>query len=95
MRNYEDVLVLMMLHEEIIKGNYKSIQKLAKIVKWDNIRKEFKIKKKFKAIVKHIINLGLIDDHGKSANVASLSDDGILYANSIREGYDLSWIIKQ
>jgi len=82
---YEEEVLFQMYDNEIIGYKYFPVQKIASIIKWKAIAKKYKVKKKFSSVIKHLINKGYIDGHGKSGDVASLSKLGVDYVLGKRE----------
>lgn len=81
-KGYEiDVLIQMYKRGLFKKRKYKSIENVAKIVKWENISRKHKVKKNFKSIIRSLVKKGLVDDQGKSCKVCSLTQDGIIVAD--------------
>jgi len=76
---YEEETLRRMYDNDIIGWNYKPIEKIAKIIKWRDLAKQYKVKSKFKTVIKNLVNKGYLTDHGKKYKVASLTRLGIAY----------------
>ncbi len=82
---YEYEVLRSMFDKEIIKSNYKPIQTIASKIKWPEIANKYGIRKKFKRVIKHLDSKGLVDLHGKSGNVGSLSKLGVDYVLGMKK----------
>lgn len=83
---YEDEVLKRMYDKEIIGTKYFAVEKVARIVKWEEIVKDYRVKKSFSKVVQHLRNKGLVTDHGKSGDVVSLTQLGVLYVEGILKG---------
>ena len=83
LEKYEDEILLKMFQKEIIGMNYTSIERVASKIKWQEIANKFNIKKGFQSVIRKLINLQLVTDHGKSGKVASLTIAGVEYVKGI------------
>lgn len=79
LRDYEEEVLFRMYDERIIGHNYKPIQKIATIIRWGDITKQYESKEKFPSVFRHLINKGYIDDPGKRGKAGSLSRLGVSY----------------
>lgn len=79
LKPYEEEILFQMYDKQIIGDSYTRIQKIATIIKWNNIAKKYKVRKKFAGVFHHLIHKGYIDDHGKRGKAGSLSRFGVLY----------------
>jgi len=77
----EEAILSKMLDKGIIGMHYKPIKLLENTLKF----KELNPRGNFKKILRKLANYGLISDHGKSGEVASLTQDGVKYAESLIE----------
>jgi len=84
LETYEEAILFKMYDCRII-GNkgYKSIEEIQRFIKWDKIRRQYQVRKKFKNVLRGLIGKGYIDDHGKSGKVASLSPIGTAYVHEL------------
>lgn len=48
MKEFEDVVLVRMYDKELFSMNYKSIEKVASMVKWQDIQHKYQVKKSFK-----------------------------------------------
>jgi hypothetical protein len=80
---YENEVLKRMYDKEIIGMNYFAVEKVAGIVKWDEIARNYRVKKSFNKVVRHLRNKGLVTDHGKSGAVVSLTQIGVLYVRGL------------
>lgn len=62
---------------------YKNIKTVENIVDFVDLQKEYRIKKKFKQYIRPLVAQGLIDDHGKSMDVLSLSNTGMAFVRTL------------
>jgi len=76
---FEEEVLRRMYDNDIIGWNYKSIEKIAKIIKWKDLAKQYKVKSKFKTTIRNLVKKGYLSDHGKNYRVASLTKLGIAY----------------
>lgn len=90
MKEFEDAVLIRMYDKELFSMNYKSIEKVAGMIKWQDIQQEYQVKKSFKKVTGHLISRMLIDDHGKRGKVASLSKFGRDYVEGLPDDYKLS-----
>jgi hypothetical protein len=79
LQNYQEEVLFRMYDEQIIGHNYKPIQRIATIIRWENITKQYSVKEKFPSVFRHLIKKGYIDDHGKRGKAGSLSKLGVSY----------------
>ncbi len=70
-------LLVRMFSKRIIGKQYKPIEKIAKMCKWNEIVSTFG-GGKLTSEIRYLAGLGLIDNHGKK-HVASLTSDGVAY----------------
>lgn len=77
MKPYEDEVLLALYNKDIIGMNYKSTEKVSRIIKWKEISRKYGVNKKFQVVIRKLINKGLVSDHGKSGKVVSLTKDGL------------------
>jgi len=76
---YEEEILVKMYDKGLIRYQYTSIETVARIIGWEEIANNYRVKKGLKKILKRLINKGYVDDHGKSGNVASLTAEGMAY----------------
>ncbi len=76
---YEEEVLSSMYDNQIIRMNYTSIQKVASKIGWREIASKHKVRKSFQKVVRNLYSKGYVDLHGKSGNVASLSQLGVVY----------------
>jgi hypothetical protein len=69
--------------KKIIRKGYKDIKTVERKVHFDEIAANYPGAKSFKKYMRTLKNLGLVDDHGKSLKVVSLSNLGVLHAHNI------------
>jgi len=79
LQDYEEKILFRMYDERIIGHNYKPIQRIAAMIRWDDIVKQYQVKGKFPSVFRHLINKGYVDDHGKRGKAGSLSRLGASY----------------
>jgi hypothetical protein len=79
LKSYEEQILLRMYDELIIGHKYKTTQKIASIIGWDEIAKKHGVRKKFQSVLRHLISKGYIEGHGKRGKAGSLSRFGVLY----------------
>lgn len=83
LKDYEEEVILRMFDEELIMMNYKATERVASKIKWSEIAQKFRVKKSFQSVIRELVNKGLVTDHGKSGNVASLTQFGVSYVRSM------------
>ena len=79
LEDYEEEVLLRMYDNQIIGHNYFSIQKVASLIKWREIARKYRVRKKFSSVIKRLVSKGYVDDHGKSGKAASLTRLGVAY----------------
>ena len=82
MESYEDEVLIRMFDKDIIGMNYKSVERVATKIKWNEIANKFRVKKSFQSVIRELVNMGLVTDHGKSGRVASLTQLGVAYVKN-------------
>lgn len=82
---YEEEILLRMYDARIIGGRYVAIEKLRRIVKWDELQATYNIKKKFERVIRRLHSKGYIDFHGKSGDVASLASLAVTYVLGLKK----------
>ena len=90
MKEFEDAILIRRYNKELPGMNYKSTEKVASIVKWQEIQQEYQVKKSFNKVIRNLISKMFIDDHGKRGEVASLSKIGTQYVRELQDNYKLS-----
>ena len=84
LKDYESEILLKMFDSVIIGGNYYPVEKVAKLIKWKGIAEKYGVKKSFRTVISKLVAKGLVDDHGKSLQVASLTRLGVEYAKGMQ-----------
>jgi hypothetical protein len=79
LESYEEEILFFLFDNGIIEMNYCSIQKAARIIRWQEIARKHKVKKGFSSALRRLSSKGYVDLHGKSGDVISLSRLGIFY----------------
>src|SRR5271169_6632501 len=79
----EEVTILRMYNKGLVFMDYKAVNVVRSKIMWDDLAKKYDCKKKFTRILDRLKNLGLVDYHGKSGEVASLTKDGVQYARAL------------
>ncbi|MHB1909334.1 MAG: hypothetical protein ACYCQJ_10770 [Nitrososphaerales archaeon] len=79
----EEVTVLRMYNEGLVFMDYKAINTVRSKIRWDDLARKYDYKKKFTRVLDRLKNTGLVDYHGKSGDVASLTKDGVQYARAL------------
>ncbi len=77
LESYHQHLLFNMYSKKIIGHRYKSIEKIARICKWQDIVAEHG-GGRIKTVIRQLSRLGLVNLHGKG-KVASLTQNGVLY----------------
>lgn len=67
-----------MYQKGLIANGYKSLQAVERGIGWCRLASHYRTKKKFSALARRLVTKGLLDDHGKSMQVLSLADMGIM-----------------
>ena len=81
--NCEEVTILRMYNEGVVFMDYKSTNIVRSKIRWDDLTDKYACKKKFTRVLDRLRNAGLVDYHGKSGDVASLTKDGVQYARAL------------
>jgi hypothetical protein len=68
-----------MYDEGIIGMDYRPVQIVRAKVNWIELSGRYKIRKGFPAIIRRLENKGYLSTHGKSGDVCSLTQLGVLY----------------
>ena len=63
---------------------YKAVQKIKRMIGWREIAQKYNVKPSFNKVIRHLMNKGYVDLHGKSGDVASLSKLGVEYVLGTR-----------
>lgn len=80
LEEYEIAVLLQMYDKWIVgKENYISIEKTSSKIKWQEIARAYRVKKKFKSIAHGLVNKLLLSDDGKSLQVLYLDKLGVDY----------------
>ena len=74
-----EIAVLLQMHDKWIVGkeNYISIEKTSSKIKWQEIARAYRVKKKFKSVARGLVNRLLVSDDGKSLQVLYLDKLGV------------------
>lgn len=86
---YEEEVLERMYDKEIIMMRYKPIQRgIRGMIHWDEIAQKYGIKKSLKNVLRRLgsSSKGYVSDHGKSWEVASLTEIGVQYVLGKRGG---------
>jgi hypothetical protein len=76
---YEEEVLMRLYDNGLIAMRYCAIQKVANIIKWQDLDKKYKVQKSFPNVVRKLATKGYVDEHGKSGDVISLTRFGVLY----------------
>lgn len=79
LKDYQEEVLFRMFNDKIIATDYCAIEKVASIIKWQDIAKKYKVRKSFPKVLRKLHSKGYVDFHGKSGDVASLSRIGVGY----------------
>jgi hypothetical protein len=80
LEEYEVAVLLQMYDKWIVgKENYISIEKTSNKIKWQEIARAYRVKKKFKSVAHGLVNKLLLSDDGKSLKVLYLDKLGVDY----------------
>lgn len=78
LEEYEIAILLQMYDKWIVgKENYTSIEKVSSKIKWQDIARAYRVKKKFKSVAHGLVNKLLLSDDGKSMDVLYLDKLGV------------------
>lgn len=78
LEEYEVAILLQMYDKWIIgKENYTSIERVSSKIKWQDIARTYRVKKKFKSVAHGLVGKLLLSDDGKSMNVLYLDKLGV------------------
>ncbi len=79
LKDYEEEILRQMYDSQIIGMDYLPIQKVRYKVHWIDLQRKYNLKRGFNSIMRKLATKGYLDSHGKSGDVYSLSQDGVLY----------------
>lgn len=79
----EEVTILRMYNEGLVFMDYKAVSTVRSKIYWDDLARKYGCKKKFSRVLDRLKNVGLVDYHGKSGDVASLTKGGVQYARAL------------
>jgi len=86
LERHEKIVLLRMLDKGIIgESGYRQIGIVAKSIKWNDLARKYKIKKKFKRSVQHLGSLGLVLGRKKSFRITALTKLGAKIATELKE----------
>lgn len=72
-----ETAVLVRMHKKgLIDNGYRSRQVVERSIGWTRLASHYRTKKKFSALARKLVKKGLLDDHGKSMQVLSLTMKG-------------------
>ena len=79
----EEVTLLRIYNEGLVFMDNKPVNTVRSKIRWDDLARKNGCKKKFTRVLDRLKNAGLVDYHGKSGDVASLTKDGVQYARAL------------
>ncbi|MEP0826693.1 MAG: hypothetical protein HRF40_14545 [Nitrososphaera sp.] len=79
MADYEEEILMRMYDEGIIGMDYRPIQIVRAKINWLELSQRYGLKKGFHSIMRRLENKGYVSSHGKSGDVCSLTQVGVLY----------------
>ena len=79
----EELVLLRMYGLRIIGMAYLPVGKVKTKVEWTNIKEKYNCPKNFDKVIDRLRHHGLVSDHGKSSQVASLTPLAVAYAYSL------------
>lgn len=79
----EEIALLRMYNDGLVFMDYKSVNTVRSKIRWEDLARKYNCRKKFTRVLDRLKNTGLVDYHGKSGDVASLSKDGVQYARAL------------
>jgi len=82
LKDYEIEVLIRLYDNGLIYFDYKSTEKVARIIKWSEIARKFNVRRKFKSVKKKLLNKGYVYDAGKSCKVVSLSIHGVAFVEA-------------
>jgi len=75
LKDHEKVLLLRMYDKAIIGMGYRSLETVESSIHWSEIQEKFRVKKKFRSVVQHLGNLGILTGKKKSYKITSIDPD--------------------
>lgn len=78
---YEEEVVVRMYDRGLIGHAYKPVEHVRTKVDWQDIATPHSVKKSFDKVMQRLKSKRLVDDHGKSGAVYSLTALGVAYAH--------------
>ena len=76
---YEEEVLSSMYDNKIMRMDYTSIQRVASKIGWREIASKYRVRISFLRVMRHLRSKGYVDLHGKSGDVAPLSQLGVAY----------------
>lgn len=74
-----ETAVLVRMHQKgLIANRYKSLQAVERGIGWRRLASHYRTGIKFPALARRLVKKGLLGDHGKSMQVLSLANMGIM-----------------
>ena len=72
----ETAVLVRMYQKGLIDNGYRSRQVVERSIGWTRLASHYRTKKKFSALARRLVKKDLLDDHGKSMQVLSLTMKG-------------------
>ena len=74
----ETAVLVRMCQKGLIGNGYRSRQVVERSIGWTRLASHYRTKKKFSALARKLVKKDLLDDHGKSMQVLSITMAGIM-----------------
>jgi len=85
-KDYEIAILVRMYDKRIMRHRgYRSLHRVERVIKWEEIAKKYKVRKSFKSVIRKLSKRKLVDDQGKSCRVCSLDVFGIRFVESLSD----------
>lgn len=84
LKPYEEEVLEQMYDKRIIGASgYEPRERVRSKIDWQEIARKHRVRKRFRRVIKHLCAKGFVSDWGKSGDVASLTQDGVLYVRAM------------
>ncbi len=82
----ETAVLVRMYEKGLVGGEYRSRQMVERSIGWSRLASHYRARPRFTALAKRLVKGGLLDDHGKSMRVLSLTAEGAAHVGRYLRG---------
>ena len=82
----ETAVLVRMYEKGLVGGEYRSRQMVERSIGWSRLASHYRARPRFTALAKRLVKSGLLDDHGKSMRVLSLTVEGAAHVGRYLRG---------